>query len=467
MPSTAGVATGTIARPKPSRAASASRAGSRPAPGGPRRRGRPRPSPRCRAGAQTGPRPGDGERDREIGAGLRDADRRRRRWRRRRGRRDRGAARCCEHREQQRQPVRRRRRSRPGGATRRRSRAATSACTSTSSGRAPSTTGATTEPGAPAQRSARNSADGSGTPSSPASVISNSPSSWVDPNRCFDACEEARARGAGRPRTSTRCRRRARACAARRGEPSLVTWPTRSVVTPCSLASRTSRCAHSRTCVTEPGTPGRSGSRRPGSSRRRRRRVGASRRGRARAASTSRRRAAAPAASAPRRPARSRTCSADSSAPTSRQRAPAAARRPSDWSSSVLLPMPGSPPSRVHRPGDEPAAEHPVELVDAGRPPGRARAGRRRPEGTTGAPPTTSTGARPGTGPDLDQRPPGPALRAAPEPPRAPRPRTRCSGGPLVLSRSRCSHRAVDAERHVARGGCDSYGPEPWPDRAP
>ena len=44
----------------------------------------------------------------------------------------------------------------------------TSACTSTSSGRCPSSTGATTEPGTPACRSARNSALGSGTPTRPA-----------------------------------------------------------------------------------------------------------------------------------------------------------------------------------------------------------------------------------------------------------------------------------------------------------
>ena len=44
----------------------------------------------------------------------------------------------------------------------------TRACTSTSSGRCPSRTGATTEPAMPGRRSARNSADGSGTPARPA-----------------------------------------------------------------------------------------------------------------------------------------------------------------------------------------------------------------------------------------------------------------------------------------------------------
>ena len=53
---------------------------------------------------------------------------------------------------------------------------------------------------------------------------------------------------------------------------------------------------------------------------------------------------------------------------------PAAAMRPIAWSSSVLLPMPGSPPSSVTEPGDEPAAEHAVQL---GHPGGPARGGDR------------------------------------------------------------------------------------------
>ena len=39
----------------------------------------------------------------------------------------------------------------------------------------------------------------------------------------------------------------------------------------------------------------------------------------------------------------------------------------SAWSTSVDLPTPGSPPSNGHRAGDQPAAEDPVELADAGR----------------------------------------------------------------------------------------------------
>ena len=85
---------------------------------------------------------------------------------------------------------------------------ATSACTSTSSGRCPSSTGATTEPGVPGRRSARNSADGSGTLSSPASVISKRPSSSVAPKRCFTARRRRSAwwRSPSKERTvSTRC----------------------------------------------------------------------------------------------------------------------------------------------------------------------------------------------------------------------------------------------------------------------
>ena len=47
-------------------------------------------------------------------------------------------------------------------------------------------------------------------------------------------------------------------------------------------------------------------------------------------------------------------------------------------SSSVDLPMPGSPPSSTTAPGDEPAAEHAIEFADAGGERGFLRALRRR-----------------------------------------------------------------------------------------
>ena len=113
--------------------------------------------------------------------------------------------------------------------------------------------------------------------------------------------------------------------------------------------------------------------------------------------------------------------------------APAAARRPSDWSRRVLLPMPGSPPSRVTEPATRPppstrsSSSMPVGL--RGAPSGSTSA-----SGTTGAPPTTSTRRPSGIGPDLDQGPPRPALRAAPEPPRGLGP---ALGAPVDGS---CSH---------------------------
>ena len=63
----------------------------------------------------------------------------------------------------------------------------TSACTSTSSGRVPSSEQSTTDPGASAARSDRNSRDGFDTGSSPEPVISNTPSSLTAPKRFFTA----------------------------------------------------------------------------------------------------------------------------------------------------------------------------------------------------------------------------------------------------------------------------------------
>ncbi len=59
-------------------------------------------------------------------------------------------------------------------------------------------------------------------------------------------------------------------------------------------------------------------------------------------------------ASTPNRSARTRTCAADSSAHTSRHRAPRAAIWPSACINNVLLPMPGSPPISVTEPGTRP-----------------------------------------------------------------------------------------------------------------
>ena len=128
---------------------------------------------------------GDRERDREVDARLGDAHaagdagvhv----------GAADRDAGPLLEHREEQREARRRRARTRRGAAPaspRTRPvpapRRATAGC--------PRATGATTEPGTSGRRSARNSADASGTSASPSPRISNTPSSLVAPNRCFTA----------------------------------------------------------------------------------------------------------------------------------------------------------------------------------------------------------------------------------------------------------------------------------------
>ena len=75
--------------------------------------------------------------------------------------------------------------------------------------------------------------------------------------------------------------------------------------------------------------------------------------------------------SAPRRSARMRTCALDSSAVTSRHRAPCSAMRPRAWRSRVLLPMPGSPASSVTEPGTSPPSS---TRSSSGSPVGRATA---------------------------------------------------------------------------------------------
>ena len=397
-----------------SRAAPPRRAGAPTwAPGAPRRRGRPRRSrPVAAAGASVDARAGDRERDREVGAGLGDAhaagdarvdvvagERRRR-------------ARCCEHGERAARAGRRRTPARRGAASAPAS-ATTSACTSTSSGRAPSSTAATTEPGAPARRSARNSALGSGTPDEPVAGHLEEPELVGRTEavlRARAACRSAWCRSPSNESTVSTT------CSSVRGpasEPSLVTWPTSSVAMPCSLASRTQPRARRRAPgATEPGPPGDVGIVH-GLDRVDREHVGPAspRRARARrgsdvSATTSRSGGERPEPVGPQAHLRGRLLGAHEQAAGAggrhARRAPGAA--------SVLLPMPGSPPSSVTEPGDEPAAEHPVELGDAGRPLGRARAGRRRP----GA----DRRRRESTAPAADRPPP--VSRRCPRP--APRP---------------------------------------------
>ena len=243
----------------------------------------------------------------------------------------------------------------------------TSACTSTSSGRLPSMAGTTTEPATPGRRSARKGAPASGTPTSPASAISNRPSSPVGPKRCLTARSRRRAWWRSPSKASTV----STTCSSTRGParaPSLVTWPTRTTARPRSLASRTSRWAHARTWATEPGAEPTVGvvdgldrvddERASGATSSS---VG-ERRGRGRVSATShrpsveRRRgarpAAAPAGATPRPTRRARGPPATTAADLGQQRRLADARLAAD---------------ERDRAGHEPAAEHPVELGDAGR----------------------------------------------------------------------------------------------------
>jgi hypothetical protein len=228
----------------------------------------------------------------------------------------------------------------------------TSACTSTSSGRQPSSTGATTEPGTPGWRSARNNALGSGTPTRPASPISNRPSSWVLPKRCLTARSIRRAWWRSPSKASTVSTR----CSSTRGParlPSLVTWPTSTTLTPRALASPTRRWAQPRTWPTVPGAVPRSGSNTvwiestTTTAGARASRWATIRGSEVSATSHS------DGAVTPRRSARSATWRADSSAVTYRQVAPRATEARA-WSSSVDLPTPGSPPTTVTEPGTSP-----------------------------------------------------------------------------------------------------------------
>src|SRR5207244_9686542 len=85
---------------------------------------------------------------------------------------------------------------------------ATSACTSTRSGRDPFITAATALPEASADRSARKSAEGFGTSTSPSDFISKTPISFVEPNRflCARSTRYAWLRSPSKNSTvSTRC----------------------------------------------------------------------------------------------------------------------------------------------------------------------------------------------------------------------------------------------------------------------
>ena len=108
------------------------------------------------------------------------------------------------------------------------------------------------EPGAPVRRSARKSSLGFSTPSSPASVIRKTPTSWVEPKRFL----LARSRRKACPRSPSKPSTTSTRCSSTRGPasvPSLVTCPIRISAAPRLLAVAASSAADSRTCATEPG----------------------------------------------------------------------------------------------------------------------------------------------------------------------------------------------------------------------
>ena len=286
---------------------------------------------------------------------------------------------------------------------RRRGAATTSACTSTRNGRAPSSTAATAEPGTPGRRSTRKRADASGTSTRPRSVISNSPSSSVLPNRCFSACSSAQ-------RVAAVAVEREHGVDdvlehARPGERALlgdVADEHRGAAALLGLLHEPVRAvAHLRD---RPGRAGQVGiERRSGSSRAPAPAARPRRRGRARAAATSPARRAGRGASAPTRSARMRTCAHDSSAVTSRQRGAGRGHPPERLQEQRALAHAGLAGEEGDRARHQPALEHAVELADPGghrarrcwRRRRRSAPGRRPRPGPVDAAPTTRAAASP------------------------------------------------------------------------
>ena len=135
--------------------------------------------------------------------------------------------------------------------------------------------------------------------------------------------------------------------------PSLVTWPTMMTAVPLDLAKRTSSAVHSRSCDTAPAAApaveactvciesitNSCARRSPASARM--------------AASSVSATTATPAAPSDSRCARRLTCATDSS-PLAYTTAHEWATKSATCNSSVDLPMPGSPPSRITEPGTIP-----------------------------------------------------------------------------------------------------------------
>jgi hypothetical protein len=130
--------------------------------------------------------------------------------------------------------------------------ASTRAWISTSRGRVPSSVTSTHEPGTGSLCVDRKMALGLVTPLRPLSVMANTPISLTAPKRFLMARTKRKLLWVSPSKYSTV----STMCSSTRGPaiaPSLVTWPTSTVVQPVALATRVRCAAHSRTCATEPG----------------------------------------------------------------------------------------------------------------------------------------------------------------------------------------------------------------------
>ena len=295
----------------------------------------------------------------------------------------------------------------------------TSVCTSATSGRRPSSVTVTQVPGTGSASCDRNSPLGSGRPISPNSPSSKQPISSVGPYRFFSA----RIIRSGECRSPSKCRTTSTRCSSERGpaiEPSLVTWPTSTVVSIRCLARLTSAEVISRTWVTPPGVPSMPAAEMvctestissAGST------ASTCASSAARSVSAARK---SFALIAPIRSARSLTWAADSS-PVTYSTGPRSAASAPASSSSVDLPTPGSPASSATVPGTRPP---PSTRSSSSMPVGRAAAalasiseiGTAGAAGRRGGGPGPAAAARPGRAAaagdlDLGHRAPGLALR--------------------------------------------------------
>ena len=324
---------------------------------------------------------------------------------------------------------------------------ATSDCTSTHSGRVPSITAVTTEPVAPTRRSARNSALGSLTGDEPARGHLHEPELVGRAEAVLQRAQHAQrvmAIALEREHRVDDVLERARP-----GEPTVLRdvpdEQGRDVVLLREPHELLRAVAHLGD-RTRP-RPARRDRARPGSSRSRARPARPSATYATTAGSDVSETTNSSGASAPSRSARIRTCAVDSSAHTSRQRAPRAAMLPERLHEQRALAHPRLAADERDRARDEAAAEHPVELGDLG---GELRGAGR-----------LDLGDRHRHAPQRDRR-----RRARRRGPRAAGSSTR---RPSPTCRTRCSGRATwptRSRRWRTRTAADEQTFGSWPDRS-